>query len=203
MSTQELQEGTESSAQANPQQQEPPPPQQRVDAKPPPQPQQAAPPPLARALTFGSAAAAGAGAGGAGGAGGWYPAGTSGVGAWRRVGNSQEVAPEHGTVAKEKDCTYLRLCRWEAGPGGCCGCEGAGGAPKKARNPLAGDIICPTLPCSSLGLTEGRGLPTSPETRANWLGDMRPAWQGREDSCSQAGGDRRMAPGRAAGFGLS
>lgn len=80
----------------------------------------------------------------------------------------------------DRDGTDLRLCRWDPGPGGCGSCEGggAGGAPKKARNPPAGDIICPTLPCSSLGFTEGSGLPTSPDTRANWLGDIRPACRG-------------------------
>lgn len=109
---------------------------------------------------------------------------------------------------REKDGTYLRFCRWDPGPGGCCGCEGggAGGAPKKARNPLAGDIICPTLPWSSLGLTEGRGLPTRPETRANWLGDIRPAWQSREGTQSQPEGrlgGKGKGPARAAASGTA
>lgn len=102
-----------------------------------------------------------------------------------------EVAAESGEGDFGGKNTHLRLCRWGPGPGGGCEGGGAGGAPKKARKPLAGDIICPTLPWSNLGLTEGRGLPTRPETRANWLGDIRPAWGGTEGTPSQLGQDLR------------
>ena len=115
-------------------------------------------------------------------------------------GRSRRGPQRAGQGGWDRDDPYLRLCRWDPGPGGGCEGGGAGGAPKKARNPLAGDIICPTLPCSSLGLTEGRGLPTRPETRANWLGDIRPAWQGRERARSQPGEDLgakgKAQPGR-------
>lgn len=145
------------------------------------------------ALTSGSAAAAGAGAGGAGGANGSCPAGTSGAAAWGEQESLRDGCKERaGCWERDRDSTDLRFCRWDPGPGGCGSCEegGAGGAPKKARNPPAGDIICPTLPWSSLGFTEGSGLPTSPDTRANWLGDIRPAWRGTEDTWSQPGGKR-------------
>lgn len=113
------------------------------------------------------------------------PAGSPGLG----VSTGQARGPGgkgHGA--------YLKPCRWDAGPGGGCGCDGGGGAgaaPKKARKPPAGDIICPTLPCSSLGLTEGSGLPTRPETRANWLGDIRPAWRGGGSVNQPQGGKER------------
>lgn len=145
-------------------------------------------------LTFGSAAAAGAGAGGAGGAGGSCLAGTSAAGAC----GEPRTRGEHGAGAWPRGGgrgAYLKPCRWDAGPGGGCGCDGGGGAgaaPKKARKPPAGDIICPTLPCSSLGLTEGSGLPTRPETRANWLGDIRPAWRSG-GSTNQPGGETARA----------
>lgn len=64
-----------------------------------------------------------------------------------------------------------------------------------------GAIICPTLPCSSLGLTEGSGLPTRPETRANWLGEIRPAC-GAEGARVRRGPSERCGAGGAQSPGL-
>lgn len=116
MSTQELQEGTESGAQASPGCTGPPE-HPAPGHRPPPR------APSRPVLTFGSAAAAGAGAGGAGGAGGWCPVGRAAAcgehRGYRAVGWPQDLkvgsVPTSGPAGEARGPAEAAAVRAERG----------------------------------------------------------------------------------------